>query len=98
MPAKSYSEDGQTCDVTFSLPVSVRAMTVHLCGDFNHWSKTSHPMAQQPDGSFMLVLTLDTGRVYHFRYLVNGEFWENDWDADWYNPNPYGGDNSVIRV
>jgi len=33
-----------------------------------------------------------------FRYLVDGERWENDWAADAYVPNPFGGEDSVVEV
>jgi hypothetical protein len=36
--------------------------------------------------------------TYRFRYLVDGRSWENDWAADLYVPNGYGGDDSVVDV
>ena len=33
-----------------------------------------------------------------YRYLVDGERWENDWAADTYAPNDYGGDDSVVDL
>jgi len=37
-------------------------------------------------------------RMGPFRYLVDGERWENDWAADAYVPNPFGGEDSVVEV
>jgi hypothetical protein len=41
-------------------------------------------------------LELEAGKAYQYRYLVNGTDWYNDWRADHYVPNEYGGDNSVV--
>ena len=48
------------------------------------------------DDHWHLTLELQSGKEYQFRYLVNGTDWYNDWDADRYVPNPFGGDNSVV--
>ncbi len=44
------------------------------------------------------VLSLDPGRSYRFRYLLDGTCWENDWSADGYQPNPFGSEDSVVEV
>ncbi len=33
-----------------------------------------------------------------FRYLLDGERWENDWAADGYVPNPFGSEDSLLEV
>jgi len=30
--------------------------------------------------------------------LLDGERWENAWQADWYEPNAFGSTNSVVIV
>jgi len=83
--------------VTFRLPATVWAETIHLVGDFNGWNRQSHPLNPlRGDGGWEITLELDSGRVYQFRYLVDRANWQNDWDADRYVPNPFGGDNSVV--
>lgn len=98
MLSKNYSKTGRTCRVTFKLPVDVNAETASLCGDFNHWDPISGKMKQLKDGSFSITISLEPGRTYRFRYLIDGEQWENDWAADDYLPNRYGSEDSVIRV
>lgn len=83
--------------VTFELPSAIWADQVHLSGEFNDWSQSETPL--QPgrhDGTWRVTLELDAGRRYQFRYLVNRTDWHNDWSADDYVPNGYGGDNSVV--
>lgn len=98
MLKKSYSKTGRSCRVTFRLPAETSAQTVHLCGEFNEWNRTSHPLLQRKDGSFSLTISLQTGQAYRFRYLLDGERWENDWEADAYEPNEFGDDDSVVEV
>lgn len=84
--------------VRFSLPAEVQADTVTVCGDFNEWSPTSHPLRHYKDGHFDATIDLTNGSDYHYRFLLDGSRCENDWAADAYAPNAYGGDDSVIRV
>lgn len=98
MPQKKFDPSSNSYNVTFTLPADVNAEAVSLCGDFNEWNKATHPMEKQEDGSFSLTLKLDAGRHYHFRYFLDGERWENDWEAEAYVPNPFGGEDSVINL
>ena len=100
MLKKDYSQTDGACQVTFarSVPPEVNAQTTCLCGEFNSWDTTSHPMERREDGSFSLTLALEPGLQYHFRYLLDGVRWENDWAADGYVPNPYGSDDSLVQV
>ena len=95
---KSYTKTGRSCRVTFELPAEVNANTVALCGEFNDWDPTQHPMKRRKDGSFSLTISLKPGDEYRFRYLVDGERWENDWEADKYLPNEFGTEDSVVVV
>ena len=89
--------DGRV-EVTFEVNQAVQAERANLCGDFNEWSRESHPMARKADGGFTLTLELGAGEAYRFRYLLDGERWENDWAADDYVPNEYGGDDSLVDL
>jgi Glycogen recognition site of AMP-activated protein kinase len=87
-----------TVDITFTLPADVRADTVALCGDFNDWSAGTSMLERARDGSWQVTVALEPGRSYRYRYLLDGERWENAWQADRYVPNAYGGTDSVIVV
>src|SRR2546423_4836456 len=84
--------------VTFEVDAAVRADRANLCGEFNDWAVDAHEMQRRPDGGFTLELELEPGRSYRFRYLLDGERWENDWAADDYVPNEYGGDDSLVDL
>ena len=98
MLKKSYTKTGNICRVTFKLPAEVNAETAALCGEFNDWDATASPMKRLKDGSFSATASLDAGRSYRFRYWLDGERWENDWEADGYEPNEFGSEDSVVSV
>lgn len=101
MLTKSYSKNGKTCKVGFNLPAEAApdARAVNLVGDFNNWDREATRLKTTASGAWEGTVSLETGREYHFRYLINGERWENDWNADKYQPSPFGDvDNSVVIV
>jgi 1,4-alpha-glucan branching enzyme len=98
MIIKDQFENQHLRKVTFELPAEMKAKTAHLCGDFNEWSRTSHPMDRCDNGSFRLTLSLKSGQRFRFRYFLDGERWENDWDADSYIKNVFGSEDSVVET
>ena len=95
---KKYQSNDTVCKVTFVLPKAIEAGTAHLVGDFNGWSETATPMTQLKSGQWKVDLKLDAGKEYEYRYYVDGSEWYNDWEADRYTPNPFAGENSVVRT
>lgn len=96
MPKKTLAKDGAKAKVTFE--IRTEAETVALAGDFNGWDRTGTQLARRKDGRFSTTLTLPTGQAYRYRYLIDGETWENDGDADRYEPNEHGSDDCVIDL
>jgi 1,4-alpha-glucan branching enzyme len=95
---KTYGKTTKTCKVTFELPAEVGASTASLCGDFNDWSPTENHMTRRKDGSFRVIIALPVEQTYRYRFLLDGERWENDWDAEMYVNNEFGTEDSLIRV
>lgn len=88
---------GSHVEVTFRLPAELSGEVAHVVGEFNDWSHTANPMERDGDG-FVARIRLAPGRAYRFRYLVDGNRWENDWTAHAYVPNEFGGDDSVVDL
>lgn len=86
-----------TVDVTFALPADVQAERVALCGEFNDWSPDSITLTRGDDGSWRVTVPLAPGS-YRYKYLLDGETWENAPDADRYEENAYGTVDSVVVV
>ena len=91
-----------TKKITFTLPAEVVANATSglLLGDFNNWNDAKAPnLKKQKDGSMKTTLSLEGGRSYHYRYLLDDGRWVNDFTAENYAHIPgYGVDNCVITV
>ena len=55
-------------------------------------------MRRLKDGRFMAMRRFETHCRHEYRYLVDGETWINDTEAETYTPNPYGSDNCVVTT
>ena len=98
---KKYLTEHGICKVTFILPgdIAESAKTANIVGDFNNWDPTGFQMRKR-NGKFTISVELISNNQYQFRYLVNGNDWESDWQADGLVPIPFDYEefNSVIRV
>ena len=94
---KSRKAKGRA-SVTFTLDPRVGAQTAAVCGEWNDWSASADVMRRDAEGGFSLTVDLEAGRAYRFRYLLDDLRWENDWAADAYLPNSFGGDDSIVNL
>lgn len=53
-------------------PPNGGAASVALAGDFNGWSKTSHPLTRGDDGTWTIETIVPTGRQ-RYKFFLNGE-------------------------
>jgi hypothetical protein len=84
--------------VTFTVDPQVGAQAAAVCGEWNDWSADADVMRRDAEGGFSLTVGLDAGRAYRFRYLLDGQRWDNDWAADAYVANGFGGEDSVVDL
>ena len=94
---KSRGAKGKA-SVTFTVDPRAGARTAAVCGEWNDWSADADVMRRDAEGGFSLRVGLDAGRAYRFRYLLDGQRWDNDWAADAYVRNDFGGDDSVVDL
>ena len=94
---KSAEANGKVM-VTFELHPAVGAGQAAVCGDWNDWSTRADLMARDAEGGFRLAVELDAGRAYRFRYFLDDCRWENDWAADAYIGNHFGGEDSIVDL
>ncbi|MDY6823332.1 MAG: isoamylase early set domain-containing protein [Thermodesulfobacteriota bacterium] len=98
---KQYVKKDQACKVTFRVPrkAAMGAKSISVVGDFNNWSIRDNPMQKLKSGDFKTTINLEPDRQYQFRYLIDEQTWENDWEADHYVRSDFGNcDNSVVVV
>ncbi len=75
--------------------------SVIVLGDFNEWSlENGFELKANKNGDFEGKFKIPAGRDYHFRYLVNGNRWANEKDADRFESSPLHPhiDNSVLSL
>jgi 1,4-alpha-glucan branching enzyme len=96
---KQFVKSKSIYKVTFTVPAeaAAEAKKVALVGEFNGWNpEEAIALKKQKDGSFKAILELGAGE-YQFRYILNDEKWENDWEADKYVPAGVAAtENSVV--
>ncbi|GBD87066.1 hypothetical protein BMS3Abin03_00992 [bacterium BMS3Abin03] len=82
---KKYSANKKNCRVTFTLPKEIGANFEELSvvGDFNNWDSHANRMTEnEPDGSYSTTIDLKAGKEYQFKYLLDGNQWLNEPEAD----------------
>ena len=88
----------ETIPVTFSFQPPIPAATVTVAGTFNNWDATRNPMSDPDgDGIWTVVIELPPGS-YEYKFVVNGDSWYEDPNAEESTDDGYGGNNSVVHV
>lgn len=84
----------RTVAIRFYAP---EARSVSLAGDFNKWSAEKGLMKRESNGTWTLDVPLHPG-TYHYMFVVDGEAWVMDPNAELYRDDGFGKKNSVLRV
>ena len=97
---KQFLKSKDVCKVTFAISAEEAngADTVHVVGEFNNWNESQDSLKKFKNGNFKVTLNLESEKEYQFKYLVNGETWINDTEADSYAQNSFSGENSVVNT
>ncbi|TVZ55892.1 AMP-activated protein kinase-like protein [Lutibacter sp. Hel_I_33_5] len=94
---KQFLKSKPVCKVTFTVPTEY-ANNVAVVGSFNEWNSETTPLKKLKNGSFKGTVNLEANNSYEFRYLVDGNY-VNDEAADAYAWNEYAGtENAVLNV
>jgi len=88
--------------VTFSLSAEIvgEATSAILLGEFNNWDASNGiTLKKQKDGSLKATASLEAGKSYQYRYLLNDGRWVNDERAENYvHASGFAVENCVITV
>lgn len=95
MLQKKFLKTKDECEVTFEFNAE-GANEVALVGEFSNWQSVAMKRVGKEGSLFRAKAKLAKGGQYQFRYLVDGEIWQNDEAADAYWRNEHGSDNSVV--
>ncbi|MBJ6367937.1 isoamylase early set domain-containing protein [Snuella sedimenti] len=94
---KQYLKSKPVCKVTFSI-LAKEASDVSVVGSFNEWDTKAAPLKKLKNGTFKGTINLDKDASYEFKYVVDGNY-VNDEAADAYAWNDYAAaENSVVNV
>ncbi len=92
---KQYLKTKPICKVTFTVPAE-EAEEVKVTGTFNDWTGT--PLKKLKNGNFKGTIDMEKDSSYEFRYLVDGN-WINDDQADAYAWNEFASaENGVLNL
>jgi 1,4-alpha-glucan branching enzyme len=84
--------------VEFSYQPPNGATTVALAGDFNEWSADGEPMEHDGDGTFKVMRALPADRRFCYRFVVDGQHWDTDPNAEDFDDDGFGGQNAVVHT
>lgn len=98
MLLKNWNPELGRYEVVFDLPPGLDVARAAVVGEFNDWSDDSHVMERTDDGRFEVRVLFDPGTRTQFRYRIDDDRWENDWNADDYVANEFGGEDSLLIV
>lgn len=94
---KQYLKSKPICKVTFSIPAK-EANEVVVVGSFNQWNTESTSLKKLKNGTFKGTVDLEKDNSYEFRYIVDGNY-INDDQADAYAWNDYASaENGILNV
>ena len=94
---KQYLKSKPVCKVTFSVPAK-EADEVAVVGTFNSWDTKATNLKKLKNGTFKGTVDLEKDNSYEFRYLIDGEY-VNDEQADAYAWNEYAAaENGVLNL
>lgn len=90
---------GEQVKITFVLPVNGSGNgKVAVAGEFNGWDPSATVLRRRGDNRSASV-TLGAGQRYAFRYVdVATDRWFNDDEADGYERNEFGDENSILDL
>lgn len=93
-PASVARSESVTVRLNFYAPQAGR---VAVAGDFNRWQGDSTPMVPQGGGVWTIDLPLRPG-TYSYMFVVDGNLWVTDPDAETFRDDGFGNRNAVMRV
>lgn len=75
--SKKFLKTKPVCKVTFSISAP-EATEVALVGDFNEWDVAASPLKKLKNGTFKVIVDLDTEKSYEYKYVIDGEYTNDD--------------------
>lgn len=99
MIKKSYVKSRDLYKVTFEVPTEKigKGREVRVLSTFNDWNWENGLVLKPGKASYKATAELSSGD-YQFRYLIDGQEWENDEAAEHYTASGFGTENSCFTL
>lgn len=102
--SKKFVKSTNSTKVTFKVKKNETqgAQDIYLLCEKNGWDPIK--LTKQKNGDFKIDVDFETEdkTAFQYRYrlvMADGqEMYDNDWEADYYVSNPFGGENSVVDL
>ncbi|OLD27642.1 MAG: hypothetical protein AUJ04_03655 [Acidobacteria bacterium 13_1_40CM_3_55_6] len=75
-----------------------QAKSVSLAGEFNGWDSNKTRLQKDEQGMWRTAIAAPPPGLYHYKFVVNGEWWLEDPTNGMKAPDGYGGLNSVLII
>lgn len=75
-----------------------QATSVSLAGEFNGWDSNKTKLQKDEQGMWRTALPAPPPGLYHYKFLINGEWWLEDPSNGLKAPDNHGGLNSVLII
>ncbi|HXM36979.1 MAG TPA: S8 family serine peptidase [Pyrinomonadaceae bacterium] len=75
-----------------------QATSVSLAGEFNGWDSNKTKLQKDEQGMWRTALAAPPPGLYHYKFVVNGEWWLEDPNNGMKAPDNHGGLNSVLII
>ncbi|MDM8521196.1 isoamylase early set domain-containing protein [Anaerolineales bacterium HSG6] len=103
MIKKRFFKTKDNCKVSFELPEGqlpegMEIEKISLVGDFNDWNQEATPLRRLKGGTWKEILDLQIDQEYNFRYVINGDVWYNDPEADGYASSGQDSENCIVNT
>ena len=94
---KQFLKSKPVCKVTFTVPAE-DANEVKVVRCFNEWNTEATALKKLKNGTFKGTVNLEKDKSYEFRYLVDGQ-WQNEDEADDFAYNEFAdAKNSILNL
>ena len=75
-----------------------QAKSVSLAGEFNGWDGNKTRLQKDEQGMWRTALEAPPPGLYHYKFVINGEWWLEDPNNGMKAPDDHGGLNSVLII
>lgn len=97
---KQFLKSKPVCKVTFKAPAALveGAKKVQVVGNYNDWDVTTGSLKALKSGDFSGVVVLPSGENIEYKFLVDGDKWLTDPEAEAAVANEFGEENSIVST